>query len=186
MTTLAEVLDGGCYFEGPRWHAGRLWFVDCMDKTLRPRVLAPFDPSETEVAPLSNQESSLLKPLRLPEQCRLGRNRRPKLPDLNASCPNIPEPDGVVRRWPDLFAKSNVCDKTQASVDDAETSLLGLQKKLLHRHHVASHLAPNFTPSHSRFEPLASSGIGSLGHPKDTSSNPVPTAPSTHKEIGAN
>jgi sugar lactone lactonase YvrE len=28
------VLDGGRYFEGPRWHAGRLWFVDCMDRTL--------------------------------------------------------------------------------------------------------------------------------------------------------
>jgi sugar lactone lactonase YvrE len=26
--------DGGRYFEGPRWHAGRLWFVDCMDRTL--------------------------------------------------------------------------------------------------------------------------------------------------------
>src|SRR4029077_10852425 len=28
------VLDGGRYFEGPRWHAGRLWFVDCMNRTL--------------------------------------------------------------------------------------------------------------------------------------------------------
>jgi sugar lactone lactonase YvrE len=28
------LLDGGRYFEGPRWHAGRLWFVDCMDRTL--------------------------------------------------------------------------------------------------------------------------------------------------------
>jgi sugar lactone lactonase YvrE len=26
--------DGGRYFEGPRWHAGRLWFVDCMARTL--------------------------------------------------------------------------------------------------------------------------------------------------------
>jgi sugar lactone lactonase YvrE len=34
MTTLSRVLDGGRYFEGPRWHAGRLWFVDCMDRTL--------------------------------------------------------------------------------------------------------------------------------------------------------
>ena len=32
--TLRGVLDGGRYFEGPRWHAGRLWFVDCMDRTL--------------------------------------------------------------------------------------------------------------------------------------------------------
>jgi sugar lactone lactonase YvrE len=32
--TLRCVLDGGRYFEGPRWHAGRLWFVDCMDRTL--------------------------------------------------------------------------------------------------------------------------------------------------------
>jgi sugar lactone lactonase YvrE len=31
---LRSVLDGGRYFEGPRWHAGRLWFVDCMDRTL--------------------------------------------------------------------------------------------------------------------------------------------------------
>ena len=29
-----RVLDGGRYFEGPRWHAGRLWFVDCMNRTL--------------------------------------------------------------------------------------------------------------------------------------------------------
>src|ERR1700730_17033755 len=33
-TKLTGVLDGGCYFEGPRWHAGRLWFVDCMERTL--------------------------------------------------------------------------------------------------------------------------------------------------------
>src|SRR4051794_23952747 len=32
--TMQRVLDGGRYFEGPRWHAGRLWFVDCMDRTL--------------------------------------------------------------------------------------------------------------------------------------------------------
>ncbi len=25
---------GGRYFEGPRWHGGRLWFVDCMARTL--------------------------------------------------------------------------------------------------------------------------------------------------------
>ncbi|SHJ59954.1 Sugar lactone lactonase YvrE [Bradyrhizobium lablabi] len=31
---LTRVLDGGRYFEGPRWHGGRLWFVDCMDRTL--------------------------------------------------------------------------------------------------------------------------------------------------------
>src|SRR3982074_1143609 len=31
---LTGVLDGGRYFEGPRWHAGRLWFVDCMDRKL--------------------------------------------------------------------------------------------------------------------------------------------------------
>jgi sugar lactone lactonase YvrE len=31
---LKIVLDGGRYFEGPRWHAGRLWFVDCMARTL--------------------------------------------------------------------------------------------------------------------------------------------------------
>jgi sugar lactone lactonase YvrE len=29
-----RLLDGGRYFEGPRWHAGRLWFVDCMARTL--------------------------------------------------------------------------------------------------------------------------------------------------------
>jgi sugar lactone lactonase YvrE len=31
---LRVLLDGGRYFEGPRWHAGRLWFVDCLDRTL--------------------------------------------------------------------------------------------------------------------------------------------------------
>ena len=31
---LSTVLDGGRYFEGPRWHADRLWFVDCMERTL--------------------------------------------------------------------------------------------------------------------------------------------------------
>src|SRR6267142_5206827 len=31
---LTGVLDGGRYYEGPRWHAGRLWFVDCMARTL--------------------------------------------------------------------------------------------------------------------------------------------------------
>ncbi|WP_156434136.1 hypothetical protein [Bradyrhizobium retamae] len=28
------LLDDGRYYEGPRWHAGRLWFVDCMERTL--------------------------------------------------------------------------------------------------------------------------------------------------------
>ena len=28
------LLDNGRYFEGPRWHAGRLWFVDCFERTL--------------------------------------------------------------------------------------------------------------------------------------------------------
>jgi sugar lactone lactonase YvrE len=31
---LRVLLDGGRYFEGPRWHTGRLWFVDCFDRTL--------------------------------------------------------------------------------------------------------------------------------------------------------
>jgi sugar lactone lactonase YvrE len=31
---LNSVHDGGRYFEGPRWHAGRLWFVDCLARTL--------------------------------------------------------------------------------------------------------------------------------------------------------
>ena len=34
MTPMKPILDGGRYFEGPRWHAGRLWFVDCMERTL--------------------------------------------------------------------------------------------------------------------------------------------------------
>jgi sugar lactone lactonase YvrE len=36
MTTTSPrtIHDGGRYFEGPRWHAGRLWFVDCMERTL--------------------------------------------------------------------------------------------------------------------------------------------------------
>jgi sugar lactone lactonase YvrE len=33
-TKLTRILDGGRYFEGPRWHLGRLWFVDCMERTL--------------------------------------------------------------------------------------------------------------------------------------------------------
>jgi sugar lactone lactonase YvrE len=31
---LSRMLDGGRYFEGPRWHLGRLWFVDCLNRTL--------------------------------------------------------------------------------------------------------------------------------------------------------
>jgi sugar lactone lactonase YvrE len=34
LAQLKTVLDGGRYFEGPRWHNGRLWFVDCMARTL--------------------------------------------------------------------------------------------------------------------------------------------------------
>ena len=34
QTKPSTVLDGGRYYEGPRWHAGRLWFVDCMARTL--------------------------------------------------------------------------------------------------------------------------------------------------------
>src|SRR5215831_6671589 len=33
-TGLRTVLDGGRYFEAPRWHDGRLWFVDCSARTL--------------------------------------------------------------------------------------------------------------------------------------------------------
>ena len=32
--SLTTLLDGGRYFEGPRWHDGRLWFVDCMTRQL--------------------------------------------------------------------------------------------------------------------------------------------------------
>jgi sugar lactone lactonase YvrE len=34
QSKLTTVLDGGRYFEGPRWHVGRLWFVDTMARTL--------------------------------------------------------------------------------------------------------------------------------------------------------
>src|ERR1700745_2175675 len=37
---LRIVLDDGRYFEGPRWHDGRLWFVDCMERTLLSATLA--------------------------------------------------------------------------------------------------------------------------------------------------
>jgi sugar lactone lactonase YvrE len=33
-TTPKAVLDGGRYFEGPRWHSNRLWFVDVLNRTL--------------------------------------------------------------------------------------------------------------------------------------------------------
>ena len=39
-TGLITMLDGGRYFEGPRWHDGRLWFVDCMARTLLSATLA--------------------------------------------------------------------------------------------------------------------------------------------------
>ncbi len=31
---LKTLLDGGIYYEAPRWHDGRLWFVDCLARTL--------------------------------------------------------------------------------------------------------------------------------------------------------
>lgn len=31
---MKTILDGGFYYEAPRWHYGRLWFVDCMARTL--------------------------------------------------------------------------------------------------------------------------------------------------------
>lgn len=31
---LRTLLDGGRYFEAPRWHGGRLWFVDCLARTV--------------------------------------------------------------------------------------------------------------------------------------------------------
>src|SRR6185312_16343259 len=34
QASLTPLLDGGRYFEGPRWHRGRLWFVDCMTRQL--------------------------------------------------------------------------------------------------------------------------------------------------------
>ncbi len=37
---MITMLDGGRYFEAPRWHDGRLWFVDCMTRTLLSATLA--------------------------------------------------------------------------------------------------------------------------------------------------
>jgi sugar lactone lactonase YvrE len=37
---MITMLDGGRYFEAPRWHDGRLWFVDCMARTLLSATLA--------------------------------------------------------------------------------------------------------------------------------------------------
>lgn len=34
MPRLAPVIDGGRYFEAPRWHDGRLWLVDALARTL--------------------------------------------------------------------------------------------------------------------------------------------------------
>src|SRR5262245_18547852 len=34
QASLKTLLDDGRYFEGPRWHDGRLWFVDCMTRQL--------------------------------------------------------------------------------------------------------------------------------------------------------
>jgi len=34
QASLTPLLDGGRYFEGPRWHRGRLLFVDCMTRQL--------------------------------------------------------------------------------------------------------------------------------------------------------
>ncbi|WP_315833467.1 SMP-30/gluconolactonase/LRE family protein [Bradyrhizobium prioriisuperbiae] len=31
---MTAAIDGGKYFEGPRWHQGRLWFVDCLARKL--------------------------------------------------------------------------------------------------------------------------------------------------------
>jgi len=59
-TGLKTLLDGGRYFEGPRWHDGRLWFVDCMTRKLlsvnlagEPREHATFDdtPCGTGILP---------------------------------------------------------------------------------------------------------------------------------------
>jgi sugar lactone lactonase YvrE len=59
-TGLTTLLDGGRYYEGPRWHDGRLWFVDCMASTLnsvdlagKQQVHASFDdtPCGTGILP---------------------------------------------------------------------------------------------------------------------------------------
>ncbi len=34
LIKLNRLFNGGRYLEGPRWHNGRLWFVDCMERTL--------------------------------------------------------------------------------------------------------------------------------------------------------
>jgi sugar lactone lactonase YvrE len=37
---LKTLFDGGRYYEGPRWHDGKLWFVDCMTRKLLGLTLA--------------------------------------------------------------------------------------------------------------------------------------------------
>jgi sugar lactone lactonase YvrE len=40
QSELKTLLDGGRYYEGPRWHEDRLWFVDCMARKLLSLTLA--------------------------------------------------------------------------------------------------------------------------------------------------
>jgi sugar lactone lactonase YvrE len=45
LTEIAEgglktLFDGDRYYEGPRWHDGKLWFVDCMTRKLLSLTLA--------------------------------------------------------------------------------------------------------------------------------------------------
>src|SRR3982074_2273874 len=59
---LSRVLDGGRYFEGPRWHAGRLWFVDCMDRTM-----LSLAPSGEWVQPAEFEDDTPCSPVILPD-----------------------------------------------------------------------------------------------------------------------
>ena len=92
----------------------------------------------------------------------------------------------MVRRRSDPLAETNIGYKTQITVNDAESTFLGIQKKLLHSHQIARHLSADFPSPLASFKPLAASRIGGLRDPQDTGSNPVPATSTADDEVGAN
>jgi hypothetical protein len=61
---LRRMLENGRYYEAPRWHSGRLWFVDCLARTLL-SIGARGNPGEIGIErqpAIGVGEQALLKP----------------------------------------------------------------------------------------------------------------------------
>ena len=127
-----------------------------------------------------------MKPLRLLEQCRLGRDRCPEVTDLLTRPTNIPEPDSMIWRRSDPLTKTDIGNEAQLPLGDPKCAFLGVQKNVLHGHQVAGHFTADFPSFQTSLFPLTSRRIRSFRHTQHGRPNSVLAATATDQKIWTN